>query len=166
MKYKLFLVASLLSMLFTSSAYAAYVTKAVISTPEPKVGELRVFKASVPPSASTEVTDVFWGGTFDNGKFIQGNDYTITVKLKIKAGSPNLFSTSKSINVTINGKKARISSVSSKNLTVKYTWKELGGPNINAPDYKLKMKLSQLAASYIATNATNDKDVLNYLKSK
>lgn len=166
MKYKVLLLASLLSLLIASPVSAAYVTKVVITTPEPKVGEQRVFKASVPPSASTEVTDVFWGGTLDNGKFIQGNDYTITVKLRIKSSSSNVFSTSQNINVTLNGKKARISNISSKNLTVKYTWKELGGPNVNAPDYKLKMKLSQLAASYIATSATNDKDVLNYLRSK
>lgn len=166
MKYKVLLLASLLSLLIASPVSAAYVTKVVITTQEPKVGEQRVFKASVPPSASTEVTDVFWGGTLDNGKFIQGNDYTITVKLMIKSSSSNVFSTSQNINVTINGKKARLSNVSSKNLTVKYTWKELGGPNVNAPDYKLKMKLSQLAASYIATSATNDKDVLNYLRSK
>ena len=134
MIYKVLLLASLLSLLIASPVSAAYVTKVVITTPEPKVGEQRVFKASVPPSASTEVTDVFWGGTLDNGKFIQGNDYTITVKLRIKSSSSNVFSTSQNINVTINGKKARISNISSKNLTVKYTWKELGGPNINAPD--------------------------------
>lgn len=104
---KLF-IATLLSLLFSFTASAAYVTKVTITTAEPKVGEKFSFKASVPETASTEVFNVFWSGEFDNDKFVQGNDYTITVKLRIKASSSNIFATSSKINATVNGNKAQV----------------------------------------------------------
>jgi len=55
---KKFFIASLLSLLFSVTAYAAYVTKVTITTAEPKVGEKFSFKASVPETASTEVFKV------------------------------------------------------------------------------------------------------------
>ena len=166
MKYKLLFIASLLSIFFTLSASAAKVTKVVITAPEPAVGAKNSFKARVPESASSEVYAVYWSGEFDNGKFIQGNDYTITVKLRIKSGSPNIFSTTSSINATFNGRKARVTFSRDRELSVKYTWKQLGGPNPNNPKHKLQIKLEELAAAYSATNADNDKSLIKYLKSK
>ncbi len=168
---KLF-ITSLLSLLFSVTASAAYVTKVTITTAEPKVGEKFSFKASVPETASTEVCNVYWSGEFENGKFVQGNDYTITIKLRIKASSSNIFATSSRINATVNGNKAQVTGSNDVNrakestITVKYTWKTLGGENPNNPKTKLKAKLSALAAEYKANNATNDKDLLAYLNKK
>lgn len=169
---KKFFIASLLSLLFSVTASAAYVTKVTITTAEPKVGEKFSFKASVPETASTEICNVYWSGEFDNGKFVQGNDYTITIKLRIKASSSNIFATSSRINATVNGNKAQVTGSNDVNrakestITVKYTWKTLGGENPNNPKTKLKAKLSALAAEYKANNATNDKDLLAYLNKK
>lgn len=169
---KKFFIASLLSLLFSVTASAAYVTKVTITTAEPKVGEKFSFKASVPETASTEICNVYWSGEFDNGKFVQGNDYTITIKLRIKASSSNIFATSSKINATVNGNKAQVTGSNDANrakestITVKYTWKTLGGENPNNPKTKLKAKLSALAAEYKANNATNDKDLLAYLNKK
>lgn len=168
---KLF-ITSLLSLLFSVTASAAYVTKVTITTAEPKVGEKFSFKASVPETASTEICNVYWSGEFENGKFVQGNDYTITIKLRIKASSSNIFATSSRINATVNGNKAQVTGSNDVNrakestITVKYTWKTLGGENPNNPKTKLKAKLSALAAEYKANNATNDKDLLAYLNKK
>ena len=82
----------------------------------------------------------------------------------MKDSSANTFSPSSTINATVNGKKARASYVGAKNITVKYTWKTLGGENPNTPQYKVKAKLTELAAAYTATNATDDKEVLEYLR--
>ena len=156
----------LLALLMPLMALAANVTKVVITAVEPAVGKKCSFKASVPETASSEVYAVSWYGELDNGAFIQGNDYTMTVKLRIKAGSPNIFSTSGNINATINGKRARVTFSRERELTVKYTWKELGGPNPNNPKTILKSKLKEIAASYSATGVDNDKTLLKYLKSQ
>ena len=166
MKRFFLLIACVFSILFPATVYAANVTKVVITAIEPVVGEVRSFKASVPGTASTEIYEVHWSGEFENGKFVQGRDYTMTVKLRIKASSSNIFATSSKINATINGHKARITNTSQKNITVRYTWKKLGGENPNDPKYKLKTKLKELAAAYTATNASDDKELLKYLKEK
>ncbi len=166
MKNRLLLLVALLSFCFSYSATAAVVTKVVITTAEPAVGAKYSFKASVPETASSEVYEVHWSGEFDNGVFIQGNDYTISVKLRIKASSSNIFSTSGRINATINGQKAQVTLAENKNIVVKYTWKMLGGENPNNPKYKLRTKLAELATAFKANNATNDRDVFQYLKSK
>lgn len=162
---KLFLpILSLISMLISINMSAANVTKVVITAVDPEVGEKCSYEASVPETASTEVYEVNWSGDFDNGRFIQGNDYTITVKLRIKSSSANVFSQSSTINATVNGKKARVSNITSKSITVKYTWKMVGGENPNTPQYKLKERLAELAAAYNATNLTTEKDIVEYLK--
>ena len=144
--------------------FAANVTKVVITIKEPEVGKVRSFKARVPETASSEVYEVHWSGDFDNGVFVQGRDYTLTVKLRIKSSSSNIFSTSSKINVTINGYKAKVTKTNEKYITVKYTWKTLGGENPNDPQSKLKTTLKELAAAYFATNASDDKELLKYLK--
>lgn len=144
--------------------FAANVTKVVITIKEPEVGKVRSFKARVPETASSEVYEVHWSGDFDNGVFVQGRDYTLTVKLRIKSSSSNIFSTSSKINVTINGYKAKVTKTNEKYITVKYTWKTLGGENPNDPQSKLKTTLKELAAAYSATNASDDKELLKYLK--
>ena len=164
--------ALLFSILFSITASAGFVTKVRITAVEPAVGEKMSFKASVPETASTEVYEVHWAGEFDNERFVQGNDYTITVKLRIKASSSNTFAASSQINATINGKKAQVTGTSNANIakamtiTVKYTWKTLGGENPNNPKTKLKAKLSALASTCTADNTTNHKDLLAYLKKK
>lgn len=164
--------ALLFSILFSITASAGFVTKVRITAVEPAVGEKMSFKASVPETASTEVYEVHWAGEFDNERFVQGNDYTITVKLRIKASSSNNFAASSQINATINEKKALVTGTNDVNrakamtITVKYTWKTLGGENPNNPKTKLKTRLSALAAEYKADNTTDHKDLLAYLKKK
>ena len=51
-------------------------------------------------------------------------------------------------------------------MKIEYDWKELGGPNPDLPENKLKASLNELAAAYIATNTTNKDDVLKYLKKE
>ena len=166
MKKNLLFLSYLLLMLIPTTAFAANVTKVVITAVEPVVGEKRSFEASVPPKASTEIYEVHWAGEFENGRFVQGNNYTMTVKLRIKESSKNVFATPSNIKATINGHKAKVVNGEYKTISVKYTWKELGGPNPNNPKTKLKKKLSELAAAYTATNADNDKVLIKYLKSK
>ena len=93
MKRLLFLV-WFLSAFCHTSVFAAFVTKVVITIPEPVVGEKQTFKANVPETASCELYAVHWHGELENGKFVKGNDYTISVLLRIKSGSSNIFSTS------------------------------------------------------------------------
>lgn len=163
-RYFLYIIC-LISILVASPAFAAKVTKVVITAVEPVVGETRSFKASVPETASTEVYEVHWSGEFEDGRFVQGNDYTMTVKLRIKASSNNVFAPAPKINATINGHKGKISVIREyKAINVRYTWKELGGPNPNNPKTKLKAKLAEIAAAYTATNADDDKVILEYLK--
>lgn len=166
MKRYLLFIAGLLFMFIPVTAMAAKVTKVVITTAEPVVGEKRSAKASVPKTASTEIYEVHWNGNFENGKFVQGNDYTMRVKLRIKANSSNIFHASGKINATINGKKAKVTQTGEKNITVQYTWKTLGGENPNNPKTKLKTRLAELATAYSATNTDDDKSLLKYLKNK
>lgn len=166
MKRNLLFAACLSFLLMPVMAFAANVTKVVITAVEPEVGQVGSFKASVPETASTEVYEVHWAGEFEDGVFVRGRDYTMTVKLRIKASSPNRFATSSNINVTINGHKAKVTAAGEKNITVKYTWKTLGGENPDDPQYKLKTKLKELAAAYTATNASDDKELMKYLKNK
>ena len=148
------------------AASAAKVTKVTITVKEPVVGEKSSFKATVPETASTEVTSVSWDGEFEDGKFYQGRDYTIIIKLRIKSSSSNFFATSSKVNVRINGHKAKITASGEKTMTVRYTWKTLGGENPNDPKYKLRKKLSEIAARYSATNTSDDKELLKYLKKE
>ena len=166
MKNTLLLIVCLLSILFSLPTSAAFVTKVVITTPEPVVGEKHSFKARVPESASSEVYEVHWAGEFEDGKFVQGNDYTISVLLRIKSSSSNIFSTSGVINATINGRKAKVTQTKDKTITVKYTWKTLGGENPNNPKTKLRTKLAGIAAAYTATKASDDKELLKYLRGE
>ncbi|MBR5610627.1 MAG: S-layer homology domain-containing protein [Bacteroidales bacterium] len=123
MKKVVLLIACIIAIFSPVATFAANVTKIVITTTQPQVGKKPSYKASVPATASTEVYEVQWNGEFDNGAFVQGRDYTMTVKLRIKASSSNVFSMSSNINVTINGHKAKVAKVSKKNITVNYTWK-------------------------------------------
>lgn len=166
MKKNFVLAACLLSLFIPLTVFAANVTKVVITAVEPMVGERQSYEASVPATASTEIYEVLWNGEFDNGVFVQGRDYTMTVKLRIKASSSNVFSTTSNINVTINGHKAKVTKISEKYITVKYTWKTLGGENPDSPEYKLKARLKELTDSYKATNATDDKEFLQYLRKE
>ena len=82
MKRYILLIACFISILVSLEASAANVTKVVITTMEPMIGEKMSLQASVPETASTQVYEVHWSGEFENGRFVQGNDYTMTVKLR------------------------------------------------------------------------------------
>ena len=166
MKRSVLLIACLLTMFIQLTAHAANVTKVVISTKEPAVGEVRSFEASVPETASTEIYDVKWEGDFKNERFVLGKDYTMIVGVRIKSSSSNRFSTSSNINVTINGHKAKVIEIHSDRIWVKYTWKSVGGEDPEDPRYKLKTRLNELSAKYNATNASDDKEVLKYIKNE
>ena len=167
MKRHFLLIASILSVLFSGIISAANVTKVTITTKEPLVGEKQSFKASVPETASTEVYEVHWSGEFENGRFVQGNNYTMTVRLRIKASSSNVFAPASKINATINGHKGKVSVVREyKAISVKYTWKELGDPNPNNPKTKLRTRLAEIAAAYTARNTDNDKVLINHLREQ
>ena len=167
MKRHFLLIAFILSVLFSGIISAANVTKVTITTKEPLVGEKQSFKASVPETASTEVYEVHWSGEFENGRFVQGNNYTMTVRLRIKASSSNVFAPASKINATINGHKGKVSVVREyKAISVKYTWKELGGPNPNNPKTKLRTRLAEIAAAYTARNTDNDKVLMNHLREQ
>lgn len=167
MKRYILLLACFISILVSLGASAANVTKVVITTREPMVGEKQSFQASVPETASTQVYEVHWSGEFENGRFVQGNDYTMTVRLRIKASSSNVFAPASKINATINGHKGKVSVVREyKAISVKYTWKELGGPNPNNPKTKLRTRLAEIAAAYTARNTDNDKVLMNHLREQ
>ena len=164
MKTRLMIIVCLLAIVLPCATFAKTITKVTISIDEPTVGGLPPQNASVPETASTEITAVSWSGEFDGEKFIQGNNYSVTIKIKVKDSSANTFSSSSPVNATVNGKKARVSYNGAKSITVKYTWKTLGGENPNTPQYKIKSQLAELAKAYTATNATDDKEVLEYLR--
>ncbi len=166
MKTRLMIIVCLLAIVLPCATFAKTITKVTISIDEPTVGGLPPQNASVPETASTEITEVSWSGEFDGEKFIQGNNYSVTIKIKVKDSSANTFSSSSPVNATVNGKKARVSYNGAKSITVKYTWKTLGGENPNTPQYKIKSQLAELAKAYTATNATDDKEVLEYLRKK
>lgn len=60
MKRTILLIACLIAVLIPVTVFAANVTKVVITTAEPVVGEVRSFEASVHETASTEVYAVHW----------------------------------------------------------------------------------------------------------
>ena len=167
MKRYILLIACFMSILVSLEASAANVTKVVIATMEPMMGEKMSLQASVPETASTQVYDVHWSGEFENGRFVQGNDYTLTVKLKIKESSQNIFAPASKINATINGHTGEVSVVREyKAISVKYTWKQLGGPNPDNPKTKLRTRLAEIAAAYTARNTDDDKVLMTYLKKE
>ena len=161
------LICCLLASFFVMPVSAAKVTKIQITIEEPVVGGSKSFKATVPATASTEVTSVSWTAS-PSGKtgFQQGEDYTVTIKLKIKDSSSNVFGDASAINATVNGKAAKVSGRSNKQVTVKYTWECLGGPAPDTPESLLKNKLASLAAAYVPSNGTEEDDVVNYVSSK
>ena len=132
MKKVILLIACIIAIFSPVDTFAANVTKIVITTTQPQVGKKPSYKASVPATASTEVYEVHWSGEFENGRFVQGNNCTMTDRLRIKSSSSNVFAPASKINATINGHKGKVSVVREyKAISVKYTWKELGGPNHN-----------------------------------
>ena len=164
MKSRLFFVAFVLSMFFSLSASAAYVSRLELTVKEPQVGERYVSKAQLQAGSGAEVYSVGWYGAFKENLFARGETYTITIKVRIPDGSPDLFATSGKMNITVNGKQPKVTSYEAKRIVIKYTWEQLGGPDVDAPDYQLKQQLKQLAAAYTADATTDDKVVLAYLK--
>ncbi len=85
MKTRLMIIVCLLAIVLPCATFAKTITKVTISIDEPTVGGLPPQNASVPETASTEITEVSWSGEFDGEKFIQGNNYSVTIKIKVLA---------------------------------------------------------------------------------
>ena len=166
MKRYLLLLAFLVSTFLPIAAADEYVKQITIKIQEPAVGAIPTYEASVDQHQKIRVAEVIWAGEFDNGKFVRGRNYTVAVRVMIDESSPYMFAKPSQSVITINGKKGQVTSSGQKKMKIEYDWKELGGPNLDLPENKLETKLKELAAAYPATNATDDKEVLKYLKSK
>ena len=166
MKRYLLLLAFLVSTFLPIAAADEYVKQITIKIQEPAVGAIPTYEASVDQHQKIRVAEVIWTGEFDNGKFVRGRNYTVAVRVMIDESSPYMFAKPSQSVITINGKKGQVTSSGQKKMKIEYDWKELGGPNPDLPENKLKTKLKELAAVYSATNATDDKELLKYLKSK
>lgn len=154
-------------MALLPTALAANVTIVRLTITEPKVGASADFHPTLPSTASTEVSGVSWSNMDSaNPVFQQGQDYTVTIKVKIKAGSSNTFGNFNAIKATVNGKEAKVTSGTNQGITVKYTWTSVGGAAPATAESTLKEKLNTLAAAFSATNGTTKDDVLNYVKEK
>ena len=166
MKRYLLLLAFLVSTFLPIAAADEYVKQITIKIQEPAVGAIPTYEASVDQHQKIRVAEVIWAGEFDNGKFGRGRNYTVAVRVMIDESSPYMFAKPSQSVITINGKKGQVTSFGQKKMKIEYDWKELGGPNPDLPENKLKASLNELAAAYSATNATDDKELLKYLKSK
>lgn len=166
MKRCLLLLVFLVSTFLPIAAADEYVKQITIKIQEPAVGALPTYEASVDQHQKIRVAEVIWTGEFDNGKFIRGRNYTVAVRVMIDESSPYMFAKPSQSVITINGKRGQVTSFGQKKMKIEYDWKELGGPNPDLPENKLKASLSELASAYIATNTTNKDDVLKYLKKE
>ena len=166
MKRYLLLLVFLVSTFLPIAAADEYVKQITIKIQEPAVGAIPTYEASVDQHQKIRVAEVIWTGEFDNGKFIRGRNYTVAVRVMIDESSPYMFAKPSQSVITINGKKGQVTSFGQKKMKIEYDWKELGGPNPDLPENKLKASLSELAAAYTATNTTNKDDVLKYLKKE
>ena len=166
MKRYLLLLVFLVSTFLPIAAADEYVKQITIKIQEPAVGAIPTYEASVDQHQKIRVAEVIWTGEFDNGKFIRGRNYTVAVRVMIDESSPYMFAKPSQSVITINGKKGQVTSFGQKKMKIEYDWKELGGPNPDLPENKLKASLNELAAAYIATNTTNKDDVLKYLKKE
>ena len=166
MKTYLLLSAFLVSTFLPIAAADEYVKQITIKIQEPAVGAIPTYEASVDQHQKIRVAEVIWTGEFDNGKFVRGRNYTVAVRVMIDESSPYMFAKPSQSFITINGKKGQVTSSGQKKMKIEYDWKELGGPNPDLPENKLKASLNELAAAYIATNTTNKDDVLKYLKKE
>jgi hypothetical protein len=165
MKRYLLLLVFLVTFLPIAAA-DEYVKQITIKIQEPVVGAIPTYEASVDQHQKIRVAEVIWTGEFDNGKFVRGRNYTVAVRVMIDESSPYMFAKPSQSVITINGKKGQVTSSGQKKMKIEYDWKELGGPNPDLPENKLKASLNELAAAYIATNTTNKDDVLKYLKKE
>ena len=153
--------------LLPTAALAANVTLVRLTITEPEVGASADFHPTLPSTASTEVDSVSWSNMDpSNPVFQQGQDYTVTIKVKLKSGSSNTFGAFNSIKATVNGKEAKVTSGTNVGITVKYTWTSVGGAAPATPESALKDKLGTLAAAFPATNGTTKNDVLTYVEGK
>ena len=166
MKRYLLLLAFLVSTFLPIAAADEYVKQITIKIQEPAVGAIPTYEASVDQHQKIRVAEVIWTGEFDNGKFVRGRNYTVAVRVMIDESSPYMFAKPSQSVITINGKKGQVTSSGQKKMKIEYDWKELGGPNPDLPENKLKASLNELASAYIATNTTNKDDVLKYLKKE
>ena len=166
MKRYLLLLAFLVSTFLPIAAADEYVKQITIKIQEPAVGAIPSYEASVDQHQKIRVAEVIWAGEFDNGKFVRGRNYTVAVRVMIDESLPYMFAKPSQSVITINGKKGQVTSSGQKKMKIEYDWKELGGPNPDLPENKLKASLNELAAAYIATNTTNKDDVLKYLKKE
>ena len=166
MKRYLLLLAFLLSTFLPTAAANEYVYQITINIQEPAVDGKPSYEAIADQHQKIQVAEVIWTGEFDNGKFVRGRNYTVAVRVIIDDSSPYMFAKPSQSVITINGKKGEVTAFGQKKMKIEYKWKELGGPNPDLPENKLKASLKELEAAYIATNTTNKDDVLEYLKKE
>ena len=114
----------LISILPTNVFAASVVNIFNITVTEPVTGEKPVNSGSVPSTASTEVVKVEWDGDFDdNGCFIEGNSYKVSVTVRIKAGQDKYIKYVKST-TKINGQLSEMKSLTEdkKQAVICYTF--------------------------------------------
>lgn len=92
-----------------TNVFAANITIFNVTVQEPKVGEELSYKASVPETASTYVTNVEWNGKLDAlGKVMPGN-YEVRVTVRIKDGMDDKYIKKPSKDtVKVNGNSAEL----------------------------------------------------------
>ena len=155
----------IISALPLSVSASDLVTVVNITVEVPEVGASPDYKATLPANASTEILNTSWVGNLDGTGFHQGDDYTVRFRIGIKEDVARTFAGVNKITAKVNGEKATITQGSNTEITVEYTWKEVGGAAPVTPESELKDKLAALAAAFTATNDTDEDDVIAYLKS-
>lgn len=137
-----------------------------LSVTPPQVGAKPDYKPGLPSGASTRAVKTVWRGYFsDELTFTQGNDYTIVVNVGIRDGLEKKFAGINNIRASVNGEPARVVRGSGKEIIVEFTWKMVGGEP-DTPEYRLKKQLEELSAEFSASNATENNDILDFLRAK
>lgn len=137
-----------------------------LSVTPPQVGAKPDYKPGLPSGASTRAVKTVWRGYFsDELTFTQGNDYTIVVNVGIRDGLEKKFAGINNIRASVNGEPARVVRGSGKEIIVEFTWKMVGGEP-DTPEYRLKKQLEELSAEFPASNATENNDILDFLRAK
>ena len=115
--------------LMPTSAFAASLISIIRPTvTAPALGQKPSYTATLPSTASTEVKNVAWSGELDSSGCFQADvAYTVRVTVAVQAGQDKIISTTASKNILVNGKQAKLESVSSdqKQAVVAYTFPAL-----------------------------------------
>ena len=128
--FSFFLCLCTIVALIPTSAFATSLISIIRPTvTAPVVGQKPSYSATLPSTASTEVKNVTWSGELDSsGCFKAGVSYTVRITVAVQDGQDKIISTTASKNILVNGKQAKLESVSSnqKQAVVAYTFPTLG----------------------------------------